>query len=97
MFLSVGWYVGWYGKVDQDGLYVKRTVRATELTWGEGGYFRIRPHPGGISSPSKFKYQSDTFDFDEIWIIGTKHHIRELLKISASFENCKPLKGGLTP
>ena len=40
MFLLVGWYVGWFvrllradGKTDQDGLYVERTVAATELTW----------------------------------------------------------------
>ena len=110
MFLLVGWYIGWLvgwfvqlsrinGKADQDGLHVKRTVPATE--WTSRGLFPDRATSRGIkgarSSLCKFKYLSDTSDFDEIWIIGTKHHIRELLKISDSFSNCKPPNRGLNP
>ena len=62
MFLLVGWYVGWFvrlsltnGKADQYDLYVKRTVRATELTWR--GLFpdpaTSRGHKGGQKLPLK--------------------------------------------
>ena len=110
MFLLLGWYVGWLvgwfvwlsranGKADRDGLYVKRTIPATE--WTSQGLFpdpaTSRGHKGGRSSPQKLKKESNTSDFDEMWIIGTRHYIRELLKGSASLNNCKHPNRGLNP
>ena len=92
----VGWLVGWYpgwlvslsGFHAPTGRRIRMVHMSNEVSRPQndprGGYFRIRLHPGGIkgdrSSPWNFKYLSNTSDFDEIWIMGTIHHIRELLK-----------------